>query len=664
MKRMQNWLVIGFLGTLLGGCGTSSPVVATIGNEKITLEDFENSYAKNNGGWTASLSSTPEDRQRFLDLLVKFRLKVEEAKDRGLANDSSVRSELDEYRLSVAQSYMIEKELINPHVKEMYDHKCEEIHAAHIFFRLPQNPTPADTLAAYNSAMKVISLLPKVSFDSLASEYSQDPQTAQHGGDVGWIIPTRIARDIENAAYSMKEGEISRTPVRSPFGYHILRILKRQPAKGGIRLSHILKRFARDLSDTAAVRDTMWLIYNQIKSGTTLGDLAKKFSDDPTSNQRGGDIGYYEREALRPDIVNLLFNLPVDSITTPYRQPYGYHIFEVTGRRPLAPFTEVEKDLRTEYQQRFYQQDYADFVKNLRRQYGVTINDAVRSELRTSFDTTKTPTTAGWSDTLSSGLLHKTLLTCAGKNRTVKDFVSDVAGIADFNNTGLRPSNVDAMVERVAGDLALKAHALAALDRYPELKSLMDEYLDGILLYRIEQDEVWKKIAVNDSLLRGFYDTTKEKYRWPDRVNFAEIFVLADSAKKAVQWKLAYGEDFLSVAEEYTSRPGYREKLGIWGLQPYDLNALSQRASKMPVDSVSEFFQYENGWSIIKVVAKDSSRVKSFDEAGPELASAYQEQASKVREQEWIDSLRKKYGVTLNTAVLAEAFKKRTVEKK
>ncbi len=664
MKLVKMWFLGVFLTAMLGGCGSSNPVVATIGSDKITLDEFENSYAKNNGGWDKGVSSSLEDRQHFLDLLVKFRLKVEEAKDHGLLHDSSVTGEMDEYRLSVSQSYMLEKELVAPKIQEMYNHKLEEIRAAHIFFRLTPNANPADTLAAYEKALKVLALLPTVRFDTLARQYSEDPQTASLGGDIGWVIPGRMPGILEDVVYSLKKGEYSRVLVRSPYGYHIFKVLERQPASGAIHINHILRRYPRELKDTTAFRDSVWQIYDKLKHGADFAELAKKFSDDLPSKERGGDLGFYEREGLRPDIANYLFELPLDSVSTPYQQPYGYHIFKVTGHRPVAPFSDLEKDLRSQYQQRYYQQDYANYVEALRHKFGITLDSIVEKRLGESVDSTKTFSTPGWSDTLSTELRAKTLFTCAGKPYSVKDFIESVEKSSDTKELSLKPINVNVMVNRAIDASALKEQATTAVDRYPELKRLMNEYLDGILLYRIEQDEVWKKVMVNDSLLKVYYDSTKDKYRWPNRVNFAEIFVTSDSAKKAVQWKLSYDEDFLSVAEEFTARPGYRDKLGLWGLQQYDLNELSQKASKMPVDSISDFFQFQNGWSIIKVVAKDSSRVKTFVEAGPELASAYQEQASKTREQEWLDMLTRKYGVTVNNALLPQAFKKKPIEQK
>ncbi len=360
MKQTMILFFFVIISLTLGGCGASNPVVASVGNEKITLEDFETSYAKNNGGWSNSMASSAQDRGRFLDLLVKFRLKVQEAKNQGLLSDSSVVEELNSYRLSVAQSYMLEKEIIGPKVQEMYHRKLEEIQAAHILFRLPQNPAPSDTLAAYDKAMKAIALIPKLGFDSTARGYSEDTQTAPKGGNVGWVTPGRVFPEFEDALYALHEGEYTKAPVRTSVGYHIIKNLKRQPASGALHISHILKLFSQDKKDSTAVRDTVWQIYNRLRHGEDFAKLAEKNSDDPGSKQRGGDIGFYDRDRLRPDIVSLLFDLPPDSIPLPSWQPYGYHIFKVTGLRGVAPFSEMENDLRTEYQLRLYQRDLAD----------------------------------------------------------------------------------------------------------------------------------------------------------------------------------------------------------------------------------------------------------------------------------------------------------------
>ena len=80
------------------------------------------------------------------------------------------------------------------------------------------------------------------------------------------------------------------------------------------------------------------------------------------------------------------------------------------------------------------------------------------------------------------------------------------------------------------------------------------------------------------------------------------------------------------------------------------------------IDSITAPFKFQSGWSIIKALGRDNAHVKTFEEAMPEVASGYQEVASKQREQEWIETLRNKYPVTINKEALSEAFKRKRVE--
>jgi len=643
------------------GCGGSA-VVATVGTEKVSLEEFEDTYAKNNGGWDAVASSSLEDRQRFLDLIIKFKLKVLEAKAQGLLQDTSIQNELETYNISVAQSYMLEKELVEPRLKEMYQRRSEEIRASHILFRLNPNPTPAETLAAYNKALNVLSKINRMSFDTLASAFSEDPTATFNKGDLGFFSVGRMVPEFEDACYSLKAGEYTKVPVRTQFGYHIIKVVAHQPNSGAIRISHILKRFSQNLADSTAVRDSAWAIYLRIQQGLSFEKAASQSSDDVGSAARSGDIGTYERSLLPPDMSAMLFGAPLDTVLPPFRASYGYHIFKVTERRGIPAFTDVEKDLRQQYQQLRYDKDRKRYVQDLKARYKLSVDTTQVEKLARAVDSTGTATTLVAQDSLPPVFVNQRIMSAGKRAWTISEFLEKIAASQELKSLPLTPSNIRMMVDRLSDDLALEAHAATAGDRHPTFARLMQEYLDGILLYRIEQDEIWKKVVVNDSLLHRFYETSREKYRWPERVNFAEIFVTSDSLARRAYWKLRFGEDFLSVAEEYTMRSGYREKLGVWGFQPLTLNDLSQRASQMAADSVSAPIKYQNGWSIIKALGRDSARVKTFEEAGPELVSAFQEQAAKAREQDWVDSLRKKYGVVLHKEALAEAFKRKRIE--
>jgi peptidyl-prolyl cis-trans isomerase SurA len=644
------------------GCAATDPILASIGDEKITLHSFEDNYAKNNGGWDSSAVKSFEDKQNFLDLLIKFRLKVKEAYAQGIEKDSAIISEMDSYRTSVAQSYMLDKEVIEPGVNKYYKRKKEELHVSHILFRLQKNATPEDTLTAYIRAMNVIDQIPQVHFDSLASQYSEDPSAKTNHGDLGFFSVGRMIPEFEDASYSLKPGEYTKRPIRTQFGYHIIKMIGRRPNSGPIRLSHILLKFTGSPSDTAAIRDTAWMIYKQLKNGASFKEMARKYSKDAQSVSKDGDLGFYERERIVPTIAEIFYKLKVDSITEPIGFNYGYHIFQLTDKKEFPPFEELAKELKNQYQQTHYQYDNKSYIAALKTRYHVLIDSAVVNLLISKLDTAKTAGNGNWKDTLSNEILKTTIIKCTGRQFKVKDFAEKVISTNEYQSYRLTPANVWMLVTKIVDVVALEQHAQNNIEKYPVLTQLMQEYKEGTLLYRIEQEEVWKKVIVSDSLLKEYYNANMNDYRWPERVNFAEIYTKTDSLAKAVYNKIKKGLDFFDAAKKYTDRPGYQEKKGVWGFQTITLNSLSLRASKMTTDSITAPFKFEKGWSIIKALGRDSAHVKTFEETIPEISSAYQEAASKKRDHEWIESLKNKYPVKINNEVLKDAFKRKRVE--
>ena len=163
------------------GCGGGA-FVADIAGDKISVEEFEQIYSKNNGGTEVAAKTSLEDRLKFLDLYVKFRLKVKEAYALGYGNDKELRSELNEYRKNLAVSYMLEKEITKPALEKMYQRKLKSIRASHILVGVP-SVNPEDTLLNFQDAMRVIdSLKMGYSFEALAVNNSRDPSAQQNKG--------------------------------------------------------------------------------------------------------------------------------------------------------------------------------------------------------------------------------------------------------------------------------------------------------------------------------------------------------------------------------------------------------------------------------------------------------------------------------------------------
>ncbi len=650
MKRVSAFLPAFSLFAILAGCRPSIETVATVGPENISREDFRTRLAESFG--TAD-SVSPEMKRRFLDEMIRARLEILEAKRRGLDADSSILRDVASYRVSLAQALLLERDLIEPRLKVLYARKLEELRVSQIFFRLPQHPTPAETLEVYGKALHLVPFIPIVGFDALAKQYSEDTLSGRRGGDVGWITGGTMEEPFEAAAYALHEGEYSKVPVRTSLGYHLILILKRQQARGAVHVSHIVRHYNANSGDTSVVRDTVWMIYNRARRGEDFAALAREYSDEKMTRMNGGDMGFFERDDMRPELSNLLYGLPVDSVTLPQRTRYVYQIYKITGYRGIPSFDEMHNNLRSDYEQMYYQDDYLRYIQHLRRTANVTVFDPVWHTLTSSFDGTKALADRGWDSGVSPGLRTFDLVTVSGKRYTVSDFLTFVNESPEFRMIPLSRDNLDQCFARYTEKLVLDERARTIPVRDSSYSRMVAEYEKSLLIQRLEKEEVTDKVVITDPALHALYDSTKENYRWPDRVNLAEIYVATDTARRAVIAELDRGDDFLVVAQRHTVRTGYSARRGIWGLLPDTTNPLTRLAAGLPIDSVTGFFEYQNGLTRIKTLAKEPSRLKTFDEVRPELEKTCRDLLLQRRLDEWLRSLRQKYGVSVNDPTLA-----------
>ncbi|HLB00566.1 MAG TPA: peptidylprolyl isomerase, partial [Bacteroidota bacterium] len=313
-------------------------VVLEVGPSKVTLKEFEDFYAKNSLQ-PDSGSNILAERERFLDLLTKYKLKLQDAADRNLADDPEVRKELTEYRASLATTYIIDKQITEPGVRLLYDRQTEEIRAKHILLAVKPEASPEDTLKAYRKAMEIIAKLRSgADFDSVVLADSEDPTAKVNRGDLYYFTGGQMVMPFENAAYAMKFGETSSVPVRTSFGYHILRITARQPVRGMIRVRHIMalaKQSAADTGDTVAALTRLRGWQDSLRKGWNFADLAAKVSEDAGSAQHGGDLGWFERKRYVQPFDEAAFLLKPGEVSPVVKTPYGYHIMMCDSVRPM-----------------------------------------------------------------------------------------------------------------------------------------------------------------------------------------------------------------------------------------------------------------------------------------------------------------------------------------
>ena len=203
----------------------------TIAGKKVTVGEFEQVYHKNNNKDAANDTKSLND---YVDLFVNFKLKVKEAEELGLDTAKAFKEELGGYRKQWAQPYLTDKDVNDKLLTETYNRLKEDVHASHILIKVGENALPNVTWEAYNKIMKIRArILKGEDFNKVASEkgISDDPSAKDNGGDLGYFTALQMVYPFENAAYNTKVGQVS-MPVRTRFGYHIIKVSDRRPAQG------------------------------------------------------------------------------------------------------------------------------------------------------------------------------------------------------------------------------------------------------------------------------------------------------------------------------------------------------------------------------------------------------------------------------------------------
>jgi len=143
---------------------------------------------------------------------------------------------------------------------------------------------------AFNKTLEIQQKIKKgQKFTVLAKEMSDCP-SGQNGGDLGWFSRGMMVKPFEDAAFSLKPGEISEI-VETQFGYHLIRL---EEVKGDeIRASHILVKTDPNQEDFDNEKTTMDSLLKRIKTGEEFSKIASAYSEDDSSKVKGGVIGYY-----------------------------------------------------------------------------------------------------------------------------------------------------------------------------------------------------------------------------------------------------------------------------------------------------------------------------------------------------------------------------------
>ncbi|MHB1688888.1 MAG: peptidylprolyl isomerase [Ignavibacteriaceae bacterium] len=630
----------------------SQIVLADFGNQKVTMKDFEDAYANNAGGYDIAKKDSLSKLKNFLDLYVDFRMKLRDAFVRGFQQDSSINKELADYKQKVGVSYILEKQIVDPGIKELYERRKWEYRVSHIMFR----PDSTGWEHARIMANEVLdSIKNGANFEEMAKKYSQDMYSRSKGGDIFYITAGELPYQFEDAVYNTIPGQVYPQVVKSPYGYHIIKVTDKRIRVPEIRASHILASFADSTGkiDSARALAKIDTVMYQLEHGGNFEQLAEKYSDDPGTRKRGGDLGYFGMRMMILPFSEAAFDLKnIGDISGIVETRYGYHIIKLTGRKPYPTFEEDKDNLKKIFQKTRYQDEYDSLVSQLKKEYNYQPNEKASEYLISHTDTAKV------GETLPKMDVGMHLFSYAGKFETIGDFWNRMSEKPEYLNKPVNSTLLSEAVNKISGDIMLEEDAMNLDKTDKDFAALMKNYRDGIYIFKLQQDEVWNKVTIDSTKLYDFYLSTKDNYRTQDKINFAEIFSTTDSLIHNYYNMLKQGANFDSLAALYTERPGYKETKGVWGFQDVNSSQLSSVANslKNPGD-FSNVFESNDGYSIVSLIAKEPSHIKTFEEAKAEAAGAYQDAESKKLENNYINSLKELYKPKIFYNELDKAFK-------
>ena len=219
-----------------------------------------------------------------------------------------------------------------------------EYNISHIMLNLPEGATPQQIQETAAQAEDIHTRLEEgLDFASAAISYSQS-QEALDGGEVGWRDLNSVPKELAEAIRNLRAGQFT-VPLRSPAGFHIIRVNDYRDTAQVMAKEHHARHILIEANELVTPRDAMDVISDirqQIIGGGDFAELAREHSDDPTSANLGGDMGWFEENSYGERIQQILAGLDEDEISEPFQSQVGWHIIEKLGYRE----TDISEEAR------------------------------------------------------------------------------------------------------------------------------------------------------------------------------------------------------------------------------------------------------------------------------------------------------------------------------
>ena len=513
------------------------PVIMEVAGQKIRQSEFMKEFMTSVGDKLAKNPQTPlaEKRQalrEYVDLFANFRAKVADAEALGFDTVTSLREELAKYRGELAAPYLIDSAVLEGLLREAYARNAWSLHCAHILVHVAPDASPADTLAALQRITELRNrIMAGEDFYAVASETVKDngrPERKRPDeGNLGYFTAFDMVYPFENAAYALNIGEVSQ-PVRTRYGYHIIKLFDKVHMQGKVDMAHIW--IGR--RDSVAGRKAAYEQYERLNRGVSFDEVALQ-SDDHTTYANGGRMMNAGLNQLPPEYIHAIENMQPGEYSEPFHTQYGWHIVKLIRRDTLPPY----EAMVPYYKQKMTRDQRGDasrkvFADKCREKYNV-------------IDLTKTPVPqpakkkGKKNEPVKMQASLDSLYTIVPKNivmgkwdyddSLVKDIQTLVrVGDREYNTLDLAryinthrnadremkiPYYVNMRYEEFIDSVAVLYANSQLENENPEFAAIVDEYRRGLMIFNYNDKMIWSKAIYDTVGFTEFYDRQSKTKR-------------------------------------------------------------------------------------------------------------------------------------------------------
>ncbi|MBS0009802.1 MAG: peptidylprolyl isomerase [Bacteroidales bacterium] len=621
-------------------------ILLRVNDREVSADEFKWLYLKNN---TADYYT---DLDKYLDLYINLRLKVEAAKEAGIDKRASFKSELAGYRKQLAKNYLTDRDVRDKLIDMAYKRYTKEVHAYHILIKCPADAAPEDTLKAYNKAMNIRQRLRLGEpFESVAKGASDDPTVNINGGNLGYFTVFQTPLPFEEAVYSMNPGQLS-MPVRTAAGYHIIKVQDKRDNRGRIKVAHIMKATPPGSTEAnrAKARYEIDSLYNLLEKGADFSELARNNSDDMMSARNGGELPWFGTGEMIHEFSIAAFNIQRDNeYTRPVQTVYGWHIIKRLDREPVMSAEEAKKYLESRLSNSYLLSlSKKAFAEKLKEEYNYRLDNNKLEWFYSAAD---------------SGLRHgnRYRITLTVPDEVLYTFASVSCRMSDFadyiREHGSQAPAFDSVIfinslleQKVYNDLLAYEDSVLE-DKYPEFAYLMNEFYDGIMFFEISDSLVWQKSMNDSSGLNKYYNSRKEEFR-KEQTATARIYEISEDAGRRKTRRI------LRTIRRHHNKEDFNERLMAEAITGKDtllkITSGTWEKGENPVLDNTRWNKgmtqkaKNNGTILVDILEVHKDRFKELNEMRGVIIQDYQE----YLEAQWLEKLREKHEVSVNRDVM------------